>query len=87
MTFLSTYAYHVPMIRFAFYIARQQLIELRRLAKFTGLAVSEHLRRAIDGYLKAHKEGREVKSVRSPADEASPRPHRPDAGEIFGERT
>lgn len=43
------------MKRINLYIALLQLEKLRQLAKATGLGVAEHVRRAIDAYLKGKK--------------------------------
>lgn len=43
------------MWRLSMFIADEQLERLRELAKSTGLGVAEHVRRAIDAYLKGKK--------------------------------
>lgn len=43
--------YNIHMERYNLYLSEPQLESLKKLSKETGLSVSEHVRRAIDGYL------------------------------------
>jgi hypothetical protein len=43
------------MVGFLLKLAEKQIIELRALSKKTGLSVSEHIRRAVDDYLRLNK--------------------------------
>ena len=45
------------MKRVNYYLSESQLAKLKALAKITGLSISEHIRRAIDLYLKELKRG------------------------------
>lgn len=45
-------AYALHMTSFLVKLAAAQLKALRAMAKKTGLSVSEHIRRAVDAYLK-----------------------------------
>jgi hypothetical protein len=43
------------MERFQVFLSTLQLKQLRKLSKATGISVAEHIRRAIDEYLKGQK--------------------------------
>lgn len=42
----------MSMKRVNFYLTEQQIAKLKELFKSTGLSISEHIRRAIDEYVK-----------------------------------
>jgi len=49
------------MERVNFYLTIKQIEALKQLADKTGLKVSEHIRRAIDAYLKSISENKEYR--------------------------
>jgi len=51
LTFILIYAHNVRMVRKTFYILRDQLDLLRT---FPDASVSEHIRRAIDNYIRIY---------------------------------
>ncbi len=55
MTIPPTYAYHAPMKRTTLFLPDAQRKFLAKLAKSTGLSVSELVRRAIDAFRESGK--------------------------------
>lgn len=50
-------SYHMCMVRVTYHLTEKQFATLKKLAKQTGLAVAEIIRRSVDAYLETNHKG------------------------------